>query len=123
MFDGMVSLLVLLDFSAVFDTIDHNQERLESVGDKGMDFSWLRYYVSDPETFYPDALLLVGVSSSIATQVAHMLKVLVTQLHFFDNIVQCMFGSSKGLFSMSSFTLFYRKFVLLLITPLLQFID
>ncbi|KAF7688167.1 hypothetical protein HF521_014173 [Silurus meridionalis] len=51
---GFVSLLVLLDLSAAFDTIDHTilLARLENVvGIKGTALSWLRSYLTDRYQF------------------------------------------------------------------------
>ena len=47
---GLVSVLVLLDLSAAFDTIDHNilLQRLEHViGIKGTALGWVKSYLSD----------------------------------------------------------------------------
>ncbi len=51
---GCISLLVLLDFSAAFDTIDHNSllNRLEnSVGISGSALAWLKSYLADRHQF------------------------------------------------------------------------
>ncbi len=51
---GYISLLVLLDLSAVFDTIDHNilLNRLEnSVGISGNALAWFKSYLSDRHQF------------------------------------------------------------------------
>ncbi len=60
---GKISVLVLLDLSAAFDTVDHNilLERLENcVGLSGMALKWFRsylegrgYYVSIGECYAP----------------------------------------------------------------------
>ncbi len=51
---GCISLLVLLDLSAVFNTIDHNiiLNRLEnSVGISGSALAWFKLYLSDQHKF------------------------------------------------------------------------
>ncbi len=51
---GCISLLVLLDLNAVFDTIDHNilLNRLEySVGISGSALAWFKSYLSDRHQF------------------------------------------------------------------------
>ena len=47
--EGLVSVLVLLDLSAAFDTIDHHilLQRLQRKVTKGTTLSWVKYYLSD----------------------------------------------------------------------------
>lgn len=66
---GLVSVLVLLDLSAAFDTIDHNVllQRLEHViGIKGTALGWFKSYLSDRFQF-----VLVNEESSSHTRVSH----------------------------------------------------
>ncbi len=52
---GKISVLVLLDLSAAFDTVDHNilLERLENwVGLSGMVLKWLRSYLEEGKSYY-----------------------------------------------------------------------
>ncbi len=50
---GCISLLVLLDLIAAFDTIDHNilLNRLKFVGISGSALAWFKSYVSDRHQF------------------------------------------------------------------------
>ena len=64
-----MSVLVLLDLSAAFDTIDHNipLQRLEHViGIKGTALGWFKSYLSDRFQF-----VLVNKESSSHTRVSH----------------------------------------------------
>ena len=67
--NGLVSVLVLLDLNAAFDTIDHNilLQRLEhQICIKGTALSWFRSYLSDRSQF-----VHVKDESSINTTVSH----------------------------------------------------
>ncbi len=48
---GCISLLVLLDLSAAFDTIDHNIRLENSVGISGSALAWFKSYLSDRHQF------------------------------------------------------------------------
>ena len=66
---GLLSVLVLLDLSAAFDTIDHHIliQRLEHlIGIKGTALSWFRSYLSDRFQF-----VHVNDESSMRTNVRH----------------------------------------------------
>ena len=66
---GLVSVLVLLDLSAAFDTIDHQilLQRLErSIGLKGSALSWFKSYLSDRFQF-----VYVNDESSSRTKVSY----------------------------------------------------
>ena len=65
---GHVSILVLLDLSAAFDTIDHKilLQRLEHIGIKGTALEWFKSYLSDRFQF-----VNVNNKSSIHTKVRH----------------------------------------------------
>ena len=66
---GLVSVLVLLDLSAAFDTIDHHilLQRLEhSIGIKGTALSWFKSYLSDRFQF-----VHVNDKSSVYSKVSH----------------------------------------------------
>uniref|UniRef100_A0A8D3B260 Reverse transcriptase domain-containing protein n=1 Tax=Scophthalmus maximus TaxID=52904 RepID=A0A8D3B260_SCOMX len=65
---GYVSILVLLDLSAAFDTIDHKilLQRLEHIGIKGTAQEWFKSYLSDRFQF-----VNVNNKSSIHTKVRH----------------------------------------------------
>ena len=66
---GLVSVLVLLDLSAAFDTIDHHilLQRLENlIGIKGTALSWFKSYLSDRFQF-----VNVNDTSSALTKVNH----------------------------------------------------
>uniref|UniRef100_A0A8D3AUE7 Reverse transcriptase domain-containing protein n=1 Tax=Scophthalmus maximus TaxID=52904 RepID=A0A8D3AUE7_SCOMX len=65
---GYVSILVLLDLSAAFDTIDHKilLQRLEHIGIKGTALEWFKSYLSDRFQF-----VNVNNKSSMHTKVRH----------------------------------------------------
>ena len=67
--NGLASILVLLDLSAAFDTIDHNilLQRLELlIGIRGTALSWFRSYLSKRSQF-----VSVNDESSLQTTVSH----------------------------------------------------
>jgi len=65
---GLISVLVLLDLSAAFDTIDHDilLQRLEqSIGISCTALSWFKSYLSDRSQFVDEALMTANVSHGI----------------------------------------------------------
>lgn len=51
---GYLSVLILIDLSSAFDTVDHSVlfTRVENVfGVSGIDFNWFKAYLTDPTQF------------------------------------------------------------------------